>query len=227
LPCDRYHKVCGQPSKDIKLSPLKGPKHLWRRTVQKARVSELASEELSSCVSLNPLEAPQNALSVLDTLNDGDAVVYVPSLEPSTAAETAGRCIKTKFFEFAFQRANKVRPFFYIVDEAHRFISSGQQDGEQSLLDRCRAYRTGVVMATQSHASLAMRLEGSFGGRHALDIILNNCGNSLYFRTPDIHTQNNLRDRIPEAPIAGRMHVVKVRPLASLNRGSARHRALG
>jgi DNA helicase HerA-like ATPase len=96
-----------------------------------------------------------------------------------------GRCLKSKFFAFAFERENKVRPFFYVVDEAHRFLSAGAEDGEQSLLDRCRAYRTGVVLATQSVAAIAYRLEQCPGGKNAMDMLLNNCGNAMYFRTPD------------------------------------------
>jgi hypothetical protein len=136
-------------------------------------LSDLASEELASCVSVNPLEPPPHLLSVKQALEDGDLVVYAPS-GSSPIADMVGRCLKSKFFEFAFQRANKVRPFFYVVDEAHRFLTAGSQDGEQSLLDRCRAYRTGVVLATQSIASMIYRLgHVPGGGKSALQIILN------------------------------------------------------
>jgi DNA helicase HerA-like ATPase len=84
-----------------------------------------------------------------------------------------GRCLKSKFFEFAFERENKVRPFFYVIDEAHRFLTSGAQDGEQSLLARCRAYRIGVVLATQSIASIAYRLEQTPTGKNGLQMLLN------------------------------------------------------
>lgn len=185
-------------------------------------LSELASEEFASCVCVNPLEPPppKRLLSVTDALHRGDLVVYAPD-SSSPIADMVGRCLKAKFFEFAFQRENKVRPFFYVVDEAHRFLTSGTQDGEQSLLDRCRAYRTGVVLATQSVASMMYRLEQSAGGsRNALQIILNNCGNALYFRTPDIQTQENLQQRIPGPPKPDRPHVIKVRPLTSLGVGN-------
>jgi hypothetical protein len=182
---------------------------------------DLASEELCSCVSLNPMEAPQNAFCVREMLERGDALVYIPTISPSAIADTVGRCIKAKFMEFVFTRENKVRPFAYIVDEAHRFITAGEQDGEQSLLDRCRAYRTMVVLSTQSIASLKVRLEGSaaFAGS-ALQVMLNNCGNALYFRSSDIATQESVQARIPDCPMAGRPHVIKVRPLTSLATGS-------
>jgi hypothetical protein len=159
------------------------------------------------------------AISVTDALARGDLVAYAPD-SSSPIAGLVGRCLKAKFFEFAFQRENKVRPFFYVVDEAHRFLTSGTQDGEQSLLDRCRAYRTGVVLATQSVASMMYRLEQSAGGASALQIILNNCGNALYFRTPDIKTQENLQQRIPGPPRPDRPHAIKVRPLTSLGVGN-------
>ncbi len=185
-------------------------------------LSDLASEEFASCVSVNPIEAPpQNRrLSVTDALNRGDLVVYVPC-DASSIADMVGRCLKSKFFEYAFVRENKVRPFFYVVDEAHRFLTGGAQDGEQSLLDRCRAYRTGVVLATQSIAAIAYRLEQcKTSSKNALDMLLNNCGNALYFRTPDIQTKENLRERIPFAPVPNRPHVLQVRPLTSLSVGS-------
>jgi hypothetical protein len=49
-------------------------------------------------------------------LDAGDAVIYIPTSGVSSIAETVGRCLKSKFFEFAFERENKVRPFFYVVD---------------------------------------------------------------------------------------------------------------
>jgi len=185
-------------------------------------LADIAAEEFAACVSLNPIEPPpaEKRLCVKDVLDKGDVVVYVPSAV-SPIADMVGRCIKSKFFEFAFQRENKVRPFFYIVDEAHRFLTAGEQDGEQSLLDRCRAFRTGVVLSTQSIASMSYRLESSAGGGYnALQIILNNCGNALYFRTSDIQTQNHLRQRIPDPPVPNRPHVINVRPLTSLSVGS-------
>jgi hypothetical protein len=185
-------------------------------------LADLASEEFASCVCVNPIEAPppQRRLSVTDALNHGHLVIYVPN-NTSTIADMVGRCLKSKFFEFAFVRENKVRPFFYVVDEAHRFLTAGTQDGEQSLLDRCRAYRTGVVLATQSIAAMAYKLEGGAGrGKSALDMLLNNCGNALYFRTSDIQTKDNLIERIPMPPVLNRPHVLKVRPLTSLSVGS-------
>jgi hypothetical protein len=185
-------------------------------------LADIVADEFAACVSLNPLEPPEaeKQLSVKEALDSGDIVVYVPSGTSSTTSDMVGRCTKSKFFQFAFCRNNKVRPFFYVVDEAHRFLTAGTQDGEQSLLDRCRAYRTGVVLATQSIASMAYRLGENSSGTSALQIMLNNCGNALYFRTSDIRTQDNLRERIPEPPALGRPHVIKVRPLTSLAVGS-------
>jgi hypothetical protein len=161
-------------------------------------LSELALPEFAACVSLNPIEppAPEKLVSVKAALDEGHVVVYVPTARPSSVADIVARCLKAKFFEFSFGRENKVRPFFYVVDEAQRFITAGAQDGEQSLLEPAR------------------------GGGNALQIMLNNCANALYFRTSDVQTQEQLRARIPEAPVAGRPHVIKVRPLTSLSRGS-------
>jgi type IV secretory pathway TraG/TraD family ATPase VirD4 len=55
-----------------------------------------------------------------------------------------------------------------------------------------------LTSGTQSIASMAYRLQNEpGGGKNALDIILNNCGNAMYFRTSDIQTQNNVQSRIP------------------------------
>jgi hypothetical protein len=64
------------------------------------------------------------------------------------------------------------------------------------------------------------RRERRGGGFNALQIILNNCGNALYFRTSDIQTQDNLRQRIPDPPVPNRPHVIKVQPLTTLAVGS-------
>jgi hypothetical protein len=66
---------------------------------------------------------------------------------------------------------------------------------------------------------MAYRLEHSQGGRSSLHVILNNCGNALYFRTTDIRTQEDVEQRIPGPPVPNRPHVVKVRPLSSLSVG--------
>jgi hypothetical protein len=184
-------------------------------------LADMAADEFAACVSVNPLEPPRASmrLSVADALNNGDLVVYVPK-GTSPVADMVGRCLKSRFFAFAFERRNKVRPFFYVVDEAHRFLSCGEEDGEQSLLDRCRAYRTGVVLATQSIASIAYKLgQNDRNSVNALNMLLNNCGNAMYFRTPDIQTKENLTERIPLPPVSGRPHILKVRPLTSLGVG--------
>jgi hypothetical protein len=67
--------------------------------------------------------------------------------------------------------------------------------------------------------SMAYRLDHSAGGKSSLQIIVNNCGNALYFRTTDIQTQENVEQRIPGPPVPNRPHVVKVRPLSSLGVG--------
>jgi hypothetical protein len=201
----------------VTLAPNTRSSVLW---VANGILADIASEEFAACVSLNPIEPPENSFSVREMLDRGDVLVYIPTISPSAIADTIGRCIKAKFLEFVFTRANKVRPFAYIVDEAHRFITAGEQEGEQSLLDRCRAYRTLVVLATQSIASMKVRLDASGNsGSAALQVMLNNCGNALYFRSPDITTQENVQARIPDCPISSRPHVIKVRPLTSLATG--------
>lgn len=63
---------------------------------------------------------------------------------------------------------------------------------------------------------MTYRLQNELGGaKNALDIILNNCGNAMYFRTSEIQTRNNVQSRILAPPMANRPHVMRVRTLAS------------
>jgi hypothetical protein len=181
---------------------------------------DIAAEEFANCVSLSPFEPPEKWVFRAGDAGFGEILVYIPTVSPSEVAVIVGRCIKAKFLEFVFTRTNKVRPFAYIVDEAQRFITAEEQDGEQRLLNSCRPYRTMVVLSTQSITSLKVRLESTrSAAASSLQVILNNCSNALYFRSRDVSTQESVRARIHECPVHGRPHVVKVRPLTSLSIG--------
>lgn len=111
-----------------------------------------------------------------------------------------------------------VRPFFYICDEFQRFITHDEDSGEQSFLDRCRAYRVCCGLATQSIASLRYSLP-SKAGEHAIDVILINTGTKPFFRTTDNDTANSLSGLISAPPQPNKQHVVRVRPLSTLKPG--------
>jgi hypothetical protein len=190
-------------------------------------LEELASEELASYVSLNPYEQPEEEkfISVNSLIDSGACVVYSPG-DDSNLANIVGRCLKMKFFEFTFKRSNRVRPFVYICDEFQRYITGDKVSGEQSFLDRCRAYRGICVLATQSLASLKYVLNtvdtgagGEAASAAALQILLNNTGNDLYFRNTDIDTQRLILELMPAPHAYGKPHLAQVRPVSTLQVG--------
>jgi hypothetical protein len=135
-----------------------------------------------------------------------------------------GRCIKSIYFELTFKRRNRIRPQGYFADEFQRFVTHDRFSGEQSYFDRNRGFRGFCVVATQSIASIAYRLHsrGSSGAdtsSSALDILMNNTGNKLFFRNTDNNTHQRIKAIIPPAPVAGKPHLLDVRPLSALVAG--------
>lgn len=184
-------------------------------------VNELLSPEFTSRVSLNPFERPDNLLDARQIIEDGRVVIYEPRGTTQVAA-CIGKVLKAGFFKALLQpeRLNNpaVRPFFYLCDEFQRFITHDAESGEQSFLDRCRAYRVCCALATQSLASLE-HVFADISGHHAINIILNNTGTKLFFRTTDTGTAASLCDLIPAPVYPGRPHVVRVRPPSTLQPG--------
>ncbi len=184
-------------------------------------LGELASEELASLVSLNPYEPPEPEyyLSISDVIESGDCVIYTPQ-DASDVHTLIGKMLKAKFFEFTFKRHNRIRPFFYICDEFQRFITSDEQSGEQSFLDRCRAYRAVCILATQSISSLEYTIKRSDSdsdvAHAALAVMLNNTGNKLYFRNSDLATQEMLSKIIAAPFLSDRPSLTTVRPVSTL-----------
>lgn len=184
-------------------------------------INDQASPEFCSRISINPFEPPEVLLSTSEVIQEGRIVVYEPD-KTSSVTLTIGKTLKAGFFKALLvpERMNNhtVRPFFYICDEFQRFITHDEDSGEQSFLDRCRAYRVCCGLATQSIASLRYSLP-SKAGEHAIDIILINTGTKLFFRTTDNATANSLSGLIPAPPQSDKLHVVRVRPLSTLKPG--------
>lgn len=178
-------------------------------------VSHLAEAERTGLASFDPCPS-QNAprLDLAEVCRQGRVLVYQPD---STDAHAAiGRLLKTQFFEAVTHRrqADAYRAVFYVADEAHRFVTTDLQTGEAYFLDRCRAYRTVCVMATQSLSGL---IEAS--SRNSVESILANCRTMIYMRNTDPITQSSLFASLPRPRIRGLPHVCEVRPLSALNIG--------
>jgi hypothetical protein len=183
-----------------------------------------ASPDLAERVSLNPFEPPRGGyLSAERAMATGAIVAYAPDGNADLQV-TVGKLLKTRFFEATFRRTDRRRPFYYVCDEFQRYITNDPESGEQSYLDRCRAYGAGCILATQSISSLAYALAtdssadaGADGP--ALEVLLGNTGTKLFFRSTDPALKSRLIASLPEPPVAGRPHVAQVRPPTTLQVG--------
>lgn len=180
---------------------------------------EVAETKISERIWLNPFEQPSpgHQLSIREALEEGWCVVFVPM--NNTVNRYVARALKTKFFELSFCRETE-RPFVYVADEFQQVITSDPVSGEQSFLERCRAFKTICVLATQSVSGLRYALADVDGqterSKAALDVLLTNVGTQLYFRTTDAETTRRLSTTIPAPSHMHKPHVVRVRPPSTL-----------
>lgn len=184
-------------------------------------ISELVTPEFCSRISLNPFEPPEDMLSTAVVISQARVVVYEPGLTTSVAI-SIGKMLKAGFFRALLQQQRMNNqdavPFFYICDEFQRFITFDEESGEQSFLDRCRAYRVCCGLATQSIASLRYVMP-SDAGQYAIRIMMVNTGTKLFFRTTDQDTADSLSTLIPAPTRDGKLHLVRVRPPTTLQPG--------
>ena len=136
------------------------------------------------------------------------------------------KAVKAAFFEAVLgneDRASGVKkPLVgYVADEFHRFVTAGEEHGEQSYLDTCRSFGGFCALASQSVASIEHALAGAGGDQDqnaaAVSILLNNVGTKLFFRTTDDGTIGRIRSLCPTNP--GRPMVVDVRAPSTLAPG--------
>lgn len=172
-------------------------------------------------ISVNPFEPPKEMLSTRDVIEHGQIVVYEPGIV-TMVTSTIGKVLKSGFFKALIvpERLNNsaARPFFYICDEFHNFITEDPESGEQSFLDRCRAYRVCCGLATQSVSSLLQVLD-HHSGLHAVNILLVNTGTKMFFRNTDRFTTETLHCLIESPAVEGKPHIVQVRPPSTMLAG--------
>ena len=160
----------------------------------------------------------QQRTNILQLVEEGKVILFSPELR--AGHRLAAQALKTKFFEAVFGREDQERPIGIVVDEAQRFVTNDSESGEQSFLDRCRAFRCMALLATQSLASLRYELGNLASGQAALEIILANTPSKFFFRSTDDQTVNWLRSQLPP-PGNGGAHIVDVRRPAQLRPGEA------
>jgi hypothetical protein len=96
------------------------------------------------------------------------------------------------------------------VTNSSASFTSDEQSGEQSFLDRCRAYRAVCVLATNRFPHLNIPSSdqtavAAMSPRPRWPSMLNNTGNKLYFRNSDLTTQEML-SKIIAAPFLSGGH---------------------
>ena len=181
-------------------------------------LEDLKREEFCRRISLNPFEPPEEMLSTRDVIENGKIVVYEPDII-NMVTSSIGKLLKSGFFKALAVperlNNNSARPFFYICDEFHNFITNDPESGEQSFLDRCRAYKVCCGLATQSVASLLNELRKS-SGEYAVHILMVNTGTKLFFRSTDKSVADTIFSLIESPAIHGKPHVIVVRPPSTL-----------
>lgn len=190
-------------------------------------LTSMCDEGLTAWIDLCPVPemsaAQDNATFDLKQLIDESRViVFQPNDSPS---HDVGTCLlKAQFYRAAMGRRNLRQPVLYLADEFQRFITSDRESGEASFLDRCRAYRITVVLATQSvtalHDALSKRKD-SANPMAAVDCIVSNISHLFYFQTLDSASTNLLTRGIPTRPLLGWEHPLNLVPLSNLRVGEA------
>ena len=161
----------------------------------------------------------------INSENGGTVYVYQPSLGYGQDTLIA-RALKAQFFETVLsddqrQKKGSEMPLVaYVADEFHRFITSDVVHGEQSFFDTCRSFGAFCVVASQSMSSLQHALAGeSYTNKDekAIEILLNNTGTKLFFRTTDQALHRTIDRLCPVAPDLPK--ATQVRPPSSLRPG--------
>ena len=181
--------------------------------------SHLADTYIENLVDFDVLpDAYKPRTDISQQIDAGMVVLFCPDARQSH--DMIACALKAKWYESVFARRGLARPVGVVIDEAHRFLTSDPETGEQDILDRCRAYRCVVVLATQSVSSLLHRLGSGATAATAVDIIIANTPSKFFFRSTDEATMARLQALLPPPPTRG-PHIVSARPPSGLQPGEA------
>lgn len=162
---------------------------------------------------------------------DGKLGPTVMVVQPGQGGYLTARALKAAFFEAILESPKRRRngtamPLAaYVADEFHRFVTADPKHGEQSFLDTCRSFGCACVLACQGVASMrhALAAGRSGAGDHAVDILLTNTANKIFFRTSE---PASLRIMDSLAPLVGGDRLTSVRPPSAMAPGEC-YAALG
>ena len=178
-------------------------------------VGSLASADLSRFVVLDVIPVSnRRTTDIAELIDQGKVVLFCP--EPTVAHEVAAKAIKRKVYDAVFDRENMEQPIFIVVDEAQTFLT----ETETNLIDKCRAYRSIVIVATQSIASLKHALGSTLAAQLATEIFAANTPSKFVYRITDAETVSWLRTQLPPPPDGG-VHIVDARRPAGLKPGES------
>jgi hypothetical protein len=184
-------------------------------------VDALASADLAAYIDFDPWPAAADQRTDIgDLMERGAVVLFQPS--HCNSGTLAARALKARVYAEVFCRRDMERPVAVVVDEAQRFVTLDEYTGEASFLDRCRAYRTNVVLATQSLTSLEHAMGSGSSAQAAARLLWANTPSKWFLRSTEQTARACVRELIPPSPLGdGTPHVVDVRPLAQLEPGEA------
>lgn len=183
-------------------------------------VKTLCDKDFRRVIDASPSPRPDQTYTDLRSLvNDGAVVLFHPSEQASAAM--AARVLKSQYYSAVFSRADMRRPVGVVIDEAHRFVTSDPNMGEAALLDRCRAFRTNVVLATQTVAALEHAMGSGPAAQNATRVLIANTPSRWFMRSTEAETPRLLRGLLPPPPWGSGEHVVDVRPPSQLRAGEA------
>ena len=168
----------------------------------------------------------------LPRLVDGELGPTVLVHQPARGGHLAARALKAMFFEAVLESPKRrtngtsMPLAAYVADEFHRFVTSGQEHGEQSFLDTCRSFGCACILACQGIASVRHALAGAGAGdagSHAVDVLLINTASKMFFRTSE-RASLNILDSL--APLVNGNSLTSVRPPSAMAPGEC-YAALG
>ncbi len=199
---------------------------------------DYCNKDFESFIFLHPFRCEikdiDQTISIKKMILNSKILVFSPKEGISTyISNCVGMLIKSLYFRYAIETyAERVTGqifVFYVCDEFQRYITCDAETGEQSFLDRCRAYDVACVLSTQSISSLKyalkMRTTAQNGAEEeAVNILSINTGNKIYFKSTDRQTQEGLRSMYPHPPVRTIKgitlpHLLDIRPLSSLAQG--------
>ena len=190
-------------------------------------LTSLCDDGVTSWLDLSPVpeisnSTQEDAFDLKELIDASRVIVFQPNDSPSHDAGT--RLLKAQFYRAAMERSNLCQPILFLCDEFQRFITSDRESGEASFLDRCRAYRITVVLATQSvtalYDALAKRRDAG-NPANAVDCVVSNIAHLFYFQTLDSASTKLLCRGIPSSMPRGWAHPLEVLPLSNLRVGEA------